>query len=212
MTSSEAQTTKSLVLVPAVITLAVTLLRLVGERQGWAPLFFSRAPGGAGAIVGIVWLVPVFGVYFARKLAAGEGAPSAGRVIGHALLAIAFLAVCGFIAAGVLKLPPNALFGVLLFAAVIAAVITYRAWPVLGRKLLAYGLAARLPVVIVMLVAILGDWGTHYDLPPPGFPVMAPIAKWFLIGLLPQMLLWVPFTIFVGALFGGFALIGRRRS
>jgi hypothetical protein len=39
---------------------------------------------------------------------------------------------------------------------------------------------------------------------------MAPIAKWFLIGLLPQMFLWVPFTIFVGALFGGFALIGRR--
>jgi hypothetical protein len=51
-----------LLLVPALITLAVTVVRLVGELMRWNPTFFSREAGGAGAIVGIVWLVPVFGV------------------------------------------------------------------------------------------------------------------------------------------------------
>ena len=53
-----------LILVAAVITLAVTLLRLVGELQQWSSALFNREPGGGGAIVGIVWLVPVFGIYF----------------------------------------------------------------------------------------------------------------------------------------------------
>ncbi len=51
-----------LILVPAVITLAVTLLRLVGELQQWSSALFNRSAGGGGAIVGIVWLVPVFGI------------------------------------------------------------------------------------------------------------------------------------------------------
>ena len=40
------------------------------------------------------------------------------------------------------------------------------AWPALGRTLLAYGLAARIPVALLMLVAMLGNWGTHYDARP----------------------------------------------
>ena len=35
------------ILVPALITLAVTILRLVGELQGWSPALFSRAPAAA---------------------------------------------------------------------------------------------------------------------------------------------------------------------
>ena len=46
---------RRLIMVPAVITLAVTLLRLVGELQHWSPRFFSREAGGAFALVGIVW-------------------------------------------------------------------------------------------------------------------------------------------------------------
>src|SRR5260370_38288123 len=52
---------KPLILVPAVITLAITLLRLTGEGLEWSPPFFGREAGGAMAIVGIVWLVPVLG-------------------------------------------------------------------------------------------------------------------------------------------------------
>src|SRR5881409_1708216 len=42
-----------LVRVPALITLGVTLLRLIGELQGWSPALFSRQAGGGGALVGI---------------------------------------------------------------------------------------------------------------------------------------------------------------
>ena len=80
---------RRLIAVPALITLAVTLLRLVGELQRWSPKFFSREAGGAGAIVGIVWLVPIFGIYFALKLSrAGQGPTSRGRAIGFALAAV----------------------------------------------------------------------------------------------------------------------------
>ena len=39
--------------------------------------------------------------------------------------------------------------------------------------------AARIPVVFVMAVAIWKGAGTHYDLPPPGFPAMPPLRRWF---------------------------------
>src|SRR5262245_59532032 len=125
--------TKSLVLVPALITLAVTLLRLTGELMGWSPVFFARAAGGAAALVGIVWLVPVFGFLFARRLASSEPAPAAGGVIGHALLAIGVLVVAVFVAAGVLKDIQGAQIGVFSAAGVVAAWIAYRAWPRLGQ-------------------------------------------------------------------------------
>jgi hypothetical protein len=91
--------TSRLILVPALITLAVTALRLVGELMRWNPTFFSREAGGAGAVVGIVWLVPVFGVYFARKLvAAGLGPARAGRALGMALLGLTFVPAGIFLA------------------------------------------------------------------------------------------------------------------
>jgi hypothetical protein len=69
-------------------------------------------------------------------------------------------------------------------------------------------------VAIVMFVAILGNWGTHYELGPPGFPEMSAIPKWFWIGLVPQLTLWMAFTVIVGSLFGGLAALatGRRAA
>ena len=62
-----------LILIPSVITLFVTLLRLVGELQNWPRALFNRDAGGGGSIVGITWLALVFGAYFALKLmSAGE--------------------------------------------------------------------------------------------------------------------------------------------
>jgi hypothetical protein len=209
---SDAVSVKSLILVPALITLAITILRLVGELQNWSPTFFSRAAGGAGAIVGIVWLVPIFGAYFAVKLAKAGGAPGAGRVLGYSALAIGF-AVLAITATVKATKNQGVHFGVFMVVTVIAGAIAYRGWPALGRALLAYGLAARIPVAIVMLVAIYANWGTHYDVAPPNMAAMPPLQKWFMIGLMPQMLGWIPFTICVGALFGGLALLaagGRR--
>jgi hypothetical protein len=64
-----------------------------------------------------------------------------------------------------------------------------------------------------MLLAILGDWGTHYDVMPPGVDVtLNPWSKWFFIGVVPQFGVWMAFTVAVGALFGGLALVIAERK
>ena len=88
MASSELNI-RQLILVPALITLGVTLLRLVGELNNWSPVLFSREAGGGGAIVGISWLPIIFGVYFALKLVKmGHGPKSGWKAAGFSLLAI----------------------------------------------------------------------------------------------------------------------------
>jgi hypothetical protein len=93
----------------------------------------------------------------------------------------------------------------------VGGAIAYFGWPALGRALLAYGFAARVPVAVVMLIAILGNWGTHYDVPPPGAPAMGLWAKYFWIGLLPQLSVWIAFTMIVGGLFGAIAAFFTRQ-
>jgi hypothetical protein len=216
MTDSSIGRHGRLILVPAVITLAVTLLRLTGELLQWSPALFNRSAGGGGAIVGIVWLVPIFGIYFALHLArAGERPGKLLRALGLVLLAFVIMPAVGF-AATAAGMDPNGKPLLLLFvaAAIVALIVALRAWPELGRVLTVYGLAARVPVAIVMLLAILGSWGTHYDAPPPGFPEMAPLATWFWVGLLPQLAIWIAFTVIVGMLFGliAVAIVHRGRT
>jgi hypothetical protein len=203
---------RRLILVPALITLAVTALRLTGELLGWSALLYNRAAGGAGALVGIVWLVPVFGFWFGWRLTrAGQGPASAGRVAGYALLAV-LLGAGISIAGGVLTENRLVVLIAFVLGAVLAVAAAWRGWPALARVLLAYGLAARIPVALVMLVAIYGNWGTHYDVAPPGFdPTLGPFAKWFFIGLLPQLTVWIGFTVAIGSLLGaaGAAMAGR---
>ena len=206
---------KQLIVVPAVISLAVTLLRLIGELQNWSPLLFNPSAGGGMALVGITWLVPIFGIYFALKLKkSGNGPRSAGKVIGFAILAI--VAVIGIsigttIAFGQENLPVLVIMEVLV--TIVGLAIVSKVWPELFKTLVAYAFAARIPVAILMFFAIMGNWGTHYDVPPPNFPEMGWIAKWLLIGLLPQLTVWICFTAIIGMLFGGIAaLFGKSQS
>lgn len=203
-----------LILVPALITLGVTFLRLTGELMRWSPAFFSREAGGAGALVGIVWLVPVFGIYFALKLThLGQGPKGVATVLGHAFLALLLLPAAA-IASRMFGIELGTPGGIAIFAvaSLLAAVVAGRGWPALGRTLFAYGLAARVPVALLMLVAILGEWGTHYEKGAPGFPTMGAFARWFWIGLVPQLTFWVGFTIVVGAIFGGLAVARPQRA
>src|SRR5260221_14670877 len=88
-----------LILVPALVTLAVTVMRVAGELMNASPTFFSRAVGGGAAVVGIIWLVPVFGIYFARRLAREASSAPVGRSAGFAalgLIAFVVLAAAGF--------------------------------------------------------------------------------------------------------------------
>ena len=198
-----------LILVPAIITLVVTLLRLAGERLGWSKALFNPAAGGGMALVGIAWLVPIFGIYFALKLAKrGEGPSNPWRALGMGVLGIVITIALGF-AANALHFGLRKQLLVFAVASAIAVGVAFQAWPALGRALLAYGFAARIPVALVMLVAIFGNWGTHYDVAPPGGEYvnqMAPIVKWFWIGLLPQMTGWIMFTMVLGLIFGALAV------
>lgn len=203
-----------LIAIPALITLAITLLRLMGEIQGWSKAWFNPEAGGGGAVIGIVWLVPIFGIYFAVKLSkAGEGTARPGRAALFALLGL-LIVVVGFVAAFLLSQPGllGAQFAVGV-AAIVATVLQRRAWPALFKTLLAYGYAARIPVAIIMFFAIRGNWGTHYDGPPPGFPAdISWFPKFILIGVIPQLVFWVAFTVIVGTLFGSAAVAIANRG
>jgi hypothetical protein len=215
MPDTSRPSTRDLVLVPAIITLAVTALRLVGELQHWSPTLFNRAGGGGGALVGISWLPFVFGVYFAVRLVrAGEGPASKGKAIGFAVLGLALAPLTLFIASR-LGASQIGLIVTACFAFLVAGAIAARGWTELGWTLFVYALAARVPVAALMLPAIIGKWGTHYDALPPNFPAMGPVQTWAFIGLFPQMTLWIGITLVAGMLVGsitGAIMGGRRRE
>jgi hypothetical protein len=206
MADAKALRTTRLILIPTVITLAVTLLRVVGELKHWPAMFFSTEPGGHLAIVGISWLPIIFGPYFALKLAgAGEGPSSNGKAIGYAVGSLVVLIAGGALFAMTLK-HTNFLTLLGLVLMFWAAFVPGMGWKPLGTTLVAYAFAARVPTVIVYYYAIMGNGGaglgTHYDRVPPNFPHMAPMQKFIFAGLLPQMTLWIGFTAVIGAIFG----------
>lgn len=210
--SSSSLSVSRLILVPALITLGITILRLVGEMQHWPKPWFNPNAGGGGAIIGIAWLPFIFGPYFALKLAgAGEGPSSAGKAIGFAVLGLVLMIVGGFAFAPQIKFPGKLLLGLLVMAA--GAAVQFNPWSALARILVAYGYAARIPVAIVMYFAIRGNWGTHYDALPPNYTGPMDLwGKYLRIGLVPQLILWVAYTVVVGALCGGIAAAVKGRG
>jgi hypothetical protein len=204
--------TLRLVAGPSLVALGVTLLRLIGERGHWSERWFSPATGGIVPhgttwLFGITWLAIPFGAYFGLKLArAGEGPLRPGRALAWPLAGLAVLLVGGRLA-GRLPLPfPPVLLGIW-SVMVIAAAVAWVGWPALGRTLLAYGLASRLPVALVMFFAMRGNWGTHYDY--VGVPFASQLSFWpryLWLAFFPQLVFWVGFTILMGALAGGLAV------
>jgi hypothetical protein len=211
--SSTRPSVLNLILMPAVVTLAITVLRLYGELHQWPSPWFSNHAGGGGAIIGISWLPFVFGPYFALKLSrSGSGPKSTGKAIGLALAGIVLI-IGG--AAITLAPPPNAMRGVggLLLMA-IGVALQFNPWPALAKTLIAYAYAARIPVAIVMFFALRGNWGTHYDALPPNYTGPTSLfAKYVMVGVIPQLVGWIGFTVTIGALTGAIANgIVRRRS
>jgi len=91
-TSSARVSIGRLILAPALISLAITLIRLIGELQHWSEWWFSPKAGGGGSPIGVSWLVPIFGIYFGLKLArAGDGPSNPWRAVLFGLLAVAVL-------------------------------------------------------------------------------------------------------------------------
>jgi hypothetical protein len=197
---------------PAVLTLAVTVLRLVGELRGWSPAYFSRLPGGGLALVGVSWLPPLAGAYFAFRLArAGVPSPSLARVAAGPAAALAVGLGAGYALERLLQPSWTATLALWAVVSVPVAAAAFAAWPALGRLLLAYAFAARIPVAIVVGLAVWRGWGTHYDVPPPGFPAMPRLQRWAWYGLLPQTTIWVAWTMATGATFGALGRLVAAR-
>ena len=218
MADAKAAHIARLIAIPTVITLAVTILRLVGELKHWPTPWFSTAAGGGGALVGISWLPIVFGPYFALKLAgAGEGPASMGKAIGFALGSL-LVFVAGGLLFGLTINHPNYLSALALVLMLGSAFVPGLGWRSLGKTLVAYAFAARVPVLIVMYFAIFGNggagWGTHYDAVPPALVHSPPLQKFFFAGVLPQMTLWIGWTAVVGSIFGTVvtAIVRRKKK
>ncbi len=161
-------------------------------------------PVAGGALFGIWLLVPVFGIYFALKLArAGQAPQSRWEVALRAIISLAVIA--GIIAlttsviSNMIVLIP--ILGVLVLSA--AVLSDEKELAPLCSPLSSHTAGRReFPVVVIMFFAIMGNWGTHYDGTPPDFPETGPFVEWFLTGLFPQLTFWIAFTIIVGMLFG----------
>ena len=202
MAETKSISTLRLILIPSVIALFITLLRLVGELQHWPTALFNREAGGGGALVGISWLPLIFGIYFALKLSeAGQGPENRGRAVRLSLVGL-LLFIAGVAIGAVPQLPivVKVIIGVVL--TVLAIGLQYTGWPRLFNVLLAYGFASRIPVLIVMFLAMRGDWGTHYDVVQPQYAELTFWPKFMLFAFLPQMLLWIVLTIIPGMLTG----------
>jgi hypothetical protein len=216
MTDSNSRTQPKimqLILVPAIITLAVTILRLVGELQHWSPLLFSTAGGGGGAIVGISWLPIIFGPYFALKLAsAGLGPVAKAKAIGLSLAGIPVMILGGFLVFKGLTWG-GGVISILGFLIMLGAGFVARAgWPPLGTILFAYAFAARIPVLIVMFVAMQAGWATHYSVVDPHFANAHFWKQYLDLAFFPQMFLWIGYTVVVGAICGTIVAAIARRS
>ncbi|MBL9075921.1 MAG: hypothetical protein JNL08_00375 [Planctomycetes bacterium] len=213
-----------LVLVPALLTLVITVLRLVGQIQGWNPTIFGRPEaGGGGAVLGISWLIFVFGLWFGIRLQrSGAGPKAPGRALLTSVIAIAvvFGGMAALQAAGVMWFPdeqnpgePRGL-GWMLGLMACGCLVAALAWGRAALVLLVYGLLARIPVVIVTLIA-LGQvgWTTHYTQIPPFFTNVAEADRAQFL-LMPQLTFWPGLTVLFGTAMAslGALLSGRKRA
>src|SRR5262245_35684966 len=191
------------------LTLAITMLRVVGEVNRWNPTLFAREAGGGGGLVGIGWLMPVCGFWFARSLGSNGDAPlDRKRALG--IGAIGLLGVVASFVLGRFVLPVTiGTFVFVLVALAACATAAFAAWPALARVLFVYALLARVPTVAITVVAVANDWGTHYEKPAPGSPPMAEVARTVVL-CAAQLGIWIPLTLLTGGFVGALAVRTSR--
>jgi hypothetical protein len=213
------QSQLQLIWIPTLISLGVTLLRLTGELRHWSQRWFSSETGGTDPqgiswIIGITWLAAPFGIYFAVKLTrAGHLPRSPAGVVTSSVLGLATIFCSRFLFSAFPGHFPEILIP-LWFCWAAAASAQYFAWPALFKLLLVYGFASRIPVAIVMFLAMTGNWGTHYDYVgmPPAFQ-MPLIPRYLWLAFFPQLVAWVSYTIVLGTLAASMAFfVVRRRA
>lgn len=211
---NERTSTLRLVLWPLVLTTAISLARLVGERQGW----ISPRSGGALHPLGISWLAFVFGAWFAVRLRRAGSAPgvAAARLVATLTLLGLAAAVAWQFGPFVGQTAADASFDhlrravlVLVALASAAAAMTFAVWPRLAWTMLCYALPTRLGVFLITWFAKVQGYDTHYvKFGPPG--IERDLPDTLLATALAQGGFWVPFTVVCGVALG--VWFARRRA
>ncbi len=188
-----------IVIVPALIAVGVTLARLTGELHHW-PRPLVNADVCGKAILGVVWLVPVFSIYFAMKLWRSRQPPRLNVAIALAaaglLLKLAGTYVMERQGPYLARMSLNS---ALTFAGLL---LQFLAWPELAKILLVYGYLSRIPVAIVQFLAMRGAWGTHYDALDPGFPKIGFWPTYLRVAFVPNIFFMEAYTVIAGVLIG----------
>lgn len=198
-----------MVKIPALVTLVVSVVRLVGELAGAPASWFGTEAGSVGSYVGIVWLVPVFGVWFGWRLVRTSAAPERrGIAFFWSLVALAVLVGGTALVYGVVDPDYPMTLAWLGGVAIATIVVAAKAWPALAWTNLGYGVLARIPVVLITALAFWLDWDTHHV--KSRVPQLDPTDELTLLcGV--QLLFWVPFTVAVGGVAGTIgAFLGSR--
>lgn len=210
---SQGPSTLRLLLWPSLITLAISIARLVSEVNGW----LTNVSGGRLLPLGITWCVFVFGGWMGWRLARAGAGPRCRRPWLWALLAL--LAAVGTVMWGFRPLleadRSDATFALLreavirgVVVALVAGAAMFAVWPRLAWTLLLYGLGARGTVLAFTWLAKHQGWDTHYTkFGPPGIERES-MAETMTSAAIAQLGFWVPFTILGGVLAG--SLLARR--
>ena len=187
-----------LLLVAAILTLVVTVVRLIGELNSWDARWFATGPGGDQSPFGIIWLVPVFGFMFGRRLAHGGRPPFVASFFVPAFGLVALLGAGAYLLKTFEGAELRTWMGYFVYAGPILALLALFAWPRAFLVNLGYALLARIPVVVIQYLDIKNGWQTHYGKvhPKAGLDVTADDRLMMLT--LAQGTIWVPFTLLLG--------------
>jgi len=209
---SNRPTTLRLLFWPLLLTLLLSVGRLVGEVQG----SLGAASGGAGSPFGITWLLFVFGGWFGFRLRAQGSRPLMhptwlwwGLLLGVLVGAFFWFAqdsdMMGNDAAA--EAAVKNLVTTMAMIAVPTAALCFAIWPKLAWTLLCYGLGARLIVLAITGLAKQMGWDTHYTkFGPAGFEY--DFATTMTNAAVAQLGIWVPITMLAGGFVGSW--FGRR--
>lgn len=188
--------TSRLIAGPTLVAACVTALRAYGEVHHWATPLVNSAVCGK-AILGVIWLVPIFAVYFALRLFRAA-APNlliraAACAVASLLLKLGGTFVMARPAAGYIE-RVSINFALTALAIALQAI----AWPGLFKALLAYGYSSRIPIALVEYLALRRHWGTHYDALDPDFPQIGFWPTYIRVSLVPNIFFMEAYTVIVG--------------
>ncbi|MHC5066866.1 MAG: hypothetical protein ACYTG5_23165 [Planctomycetota bacterium] len=206
----------NLILWPSIITLMVSLLRLYLQVQG----SMSSQSGGGLALLGITWLVFLFGSWFGWCLFKQASQPSLRRGALWALLPMIALVCAVMLGFGNIDQADQsdaayaslrATVVVIVIVAVLAAGFCFVIWPRLAFAMLLYAIPARLTVLAITYLAKQQDWDTHYTkFGPAG--IERDLGETMYAASVAQMGFWVCFTVVGGVLAGTITTPGKSST